>query len=89
LYSITKPLKVNKYIISKSNVAVCNSLVRLDPLNDLMSSTCIPSKLQKMASLLYEEKTDVASSGCFQFIFDNRILEELAEFAKADVCKTT
>ncbi|KAJ2962065.1 hypothetical protein NQZ79_g2749 [Umbelopsis isabellina] len=55
-----------------------------DPLNDLMSSTCIPSKLQKIASLLCEEETDVAFNGCFQFIFENRILEELAEFAKAD-----
>jgi uncharacterized protein (UPF0216 family) len=50
-----------------------------------MSSTCIPSKLQKIASLLCEEETDVTFSGCFQFIFENRILEELAEFAKADV----
>ncbi|KAG2186253.1 hypothetical protein INT43_002691 [Umbelopsis isabellina] len=59
-----------------------------DPLNDLMSSTGIPSKLQKIASLLCQEEADETFSGCFQFIFENRILEELAEFAKADVGET-
>lgn len=42
-----------------------------------------------MASLLCEEEADVTFSGCFQFIFENRILEELAEFAKADVGEVT
>jgi hypothetical protein len=50
-----------------------------------MASTCIPAKLQKMATLLCEEMDTLGSNACFQYIVENRILEELAEFAKADV----
>ncbi|KAI8583121.1 hypothetical protein K450DRAFT_224325 [Umbelopsis ramanniana AG] len=55
-----------------------------DPLNDLMASTCIPTKLQRMATLLCEEIDTSGPNACFQYIVENRILEELAEFAKAD-----
>jgi hypothetical protein len=55
-----------------------------------MASTCIPAKLRTIALILCEENNsdDGASKACFQYIVENRILEELTEFAKADVSHT-
>lgn len=52
-----------------------------------MASTCIPAKLRTIALIICEENNsdDTTSKACFQYVVENRILEELTEFAKADV----